>query len=399
MNPNTPDQSIRLRKARIALILDHPFFGALVMNLGVAADTSIPTMCTDGVRLRYSPNFVASLNDRQVVTVLAHEVMHCALGHIFRMEHRDRKRWNMAADYAINNYFQQEIVATPAGKAAPWEWPTATPPLLDPQYEGMSAEEIYNLLPEEMGGDGDGQGDDGDGDGQPGDGDPSPGDAGFGDIEPAPGDKAQQDELETGWRLSVENAVAAAKGAGKLPAGLARSVNEVLHPKIRWTTVLRDLLTSIARDDYSWRRPNPRYLRSGFILPSLRNESMGKLIVAIDTSGSVGEAELSEFMAELNGIANECRPAGVMVIQADAAICATDEFERGEQISIQLCGGGGTDFRPVFAKVDEMTEQPAAVIYLTDGQGTFPDRAPACPVIWCVKGTTEIPFGAVVRIN
>lgn len=384
-------QSGRLRKARIGLILDEPFFGALIMNLKEEETQAVPTFSTDGARLFYNPKFCASLSDAEVKGVLAHEVLHCALGHIFRRGHRDPVRFNQAADYAINNYLTEyNEAAKKAGRAEPFPLPAGA--LIDATYKDLSAEEIYNRLPSPPpgGGKGNGKG------GGKGSGAPQ---SGPGEFTDAPGDESEQAAQESQWKINVQNAATCAKSAGKLPAGLARLVGELLNPQVKWTQVLRDLLTTLCRDDYTWTRPNVRYLAAGFILPTLRNERMGRIAVAIDTSGSIGERELTEFLTELQSISDECRPERITVMQADAAVLAVDEFEPGDEIKIEMKGGGGTDFRPVFTRLGKDDEPPAALVYLTDAEGSFPDVPPSWPVVWAVKGNGEVPFGERVQLN
>ena len=134
--------AVRIQKARTALLLDHPFFGSLLFRLGGRASNSIQTMATDGVSLLYNPAFVETLNAAELAGVLAHEVMHPALQHHTRRGDRDRKRWNMACDYAINPLLLD------AGLTLPKDV------LIDHRFRGMSAERIFNLIEEQQDQDG-----------------------------------------------------------------------------------------------------------------------------------------------------------------------------------------------------------------------------------------------------
>jgi predicted metal-dependent peptidase len=129
--------AVRIQKARTALLLDHPFFGSLLFRLGGRASNSIQTMATDGVSLFYNPAFVDTLNVAELAGVLAHEVMHPALQHHTRRGDRDRKRWNMACDYAINPLLLD------AGLTLPKDV------LIERRFRGMSAERTYNLIEEQ----------------------------------------------------------------------------------------------------------------------------------------------------------------------------------------------------------------------------------------------------------
>jgi predicted metal-dependent peptidase len=128
---------VRIQKARTTLLLDHPFFGALLFRLGAQARSSIATMATDGVSLYFNPQFVETLSAAEIAGTLAHEVMHPALQHHTRRGGRNPRRWNIACDYAINP------MLVDAGLTLPKDV------LLDNRFRGMSAERIYNLLEEE----------------------------------------------------------------------------------------------------------------------------------------------------------------------------------------------------------------------------------------------------------
>ena len=389
----------RIRRARVSLIFSEPFFGALVMNLKNVCDPSIPTFATDGRNLYYSPEFCATLSDAEVVGVLLHEVAHCALLHFARRENRDPLRWNMATDFAINLFIDDYVKGAAAlGSNISYRLPKLEGICLDEKFRGMGAEEIYSLLPQRMKKfvsigdviepkDGDGQGGDGGG---------------------KEGEEGQTyanatEKLEAEWKVAVKQAAAIAKGQGKLPLCAARLADIIGEPKVDWRRELRDVLTAIACDDYSFRRINTRYASSGFILPSLKSERMGEVVIAIDTSGSVGNKELGAFLSEALGILETCKPSAVHIVQCDADIGAVNRFEPGDVLEIEPTGGGGTDFRPPFQWVsDNMPEAPAALIYLTDMAGTFPDTCPDYPVLWVsivADAVSSAPFGRAIFLD
>jgi len=178
-------------------------------------------------------------------------------------------------------------------------------------------------------------------------------------------------------------------------------VESIRHPKVPWQEQLRDYVSAFARDDYSWQRPNRRYEETGFTLPSLRNFRCGCVAVAIDTSGSIGQIEFEQFMGELRDILETVKPERLILLQADAEVADYRVLENGETLDdkIQMCGGGGTDFRPVFDRIEEEGEQPEVLIYLTDACGSFPDQAPGYPVIWAVTTDAETPWGDRIRVS
>lgn len=403
----------RLQKARIGLILDAPFFGSLITRLDMIEDEKVPTFCTNGVNIRYSPKFLATLTDEEVKGVLAHEVAHCALGHLWRMDSRHPLKWNVATDYAINQLlddYAQEC--RQRGQAVPWTLPKGG--LLDKSLGDKSSEEIYRLLPEvqeimlklpagggascgefekppsEGKGKGNGNGDkDGKGGGSGADGDEK-------------GPAGAESGLEADWQIATVQAATVAKMQGNCPASIQRLIDEIVNPKVPWREVLREFIRRRARDDYSFRKPNRRYLQQGVILPGMYSERMGPLVCAVDTSGSIDAHTLAEFQAEIQCALDECLPERVEVVVCDAAVHVVQTFEPGEKVRIDAKGGGGTDFRPVFEHIAKNhDEDPTALIYLTDLYGSFPASAPSYPVLWAAlgHGNQKPPFGELVAIK
>jgi predicted metal-dependent peptidase len=369
--------------ARTNLLLSQPFLGALSLRLKLIETDSVPTAATDGVVLKYNPSFVDALTPAARQGLIAHEVLHCAEGHPWRRDGREPRRYNRAADYAIN-----PIVA-----AAGMELPQGA--LLDDAYKGLSSERIYSLLPPDP------PSESQDGDGGEGDGDPDPG--GCGAVEDyRPGQDQQSIDpaaLSAEWQAAT--VAAAAQATGKLPAGMERIVERCRRPACRdLVAALSEFAAQAAREDYSWRRPNARYMAQGLYLPVLASEELPPIVAAVDTSGSIDQELLARYVEALQVVLNEARPSRLVVIAADAAVRSERELVPGETVpGTGYAGGGGTDFRPVFERVEQMEEPPCAIVYLTDLEGTFPDRAPDCPTLWVVadpgdrESSVFRPFG------
>lgn len=138
----------RLKRARINLLMDEPFFGSLLMQLKIIERRNIPTFRTDGAQLQFNPAYLDKLDDTQLRTVLAHEVMHCALLHPFRVGHRTLKLANRATDYAVNNFLDHYNQQTPGTPPFKWAQDDAGKPdvLIDHAYDNMSFEGIYAAL-------------------------------------------------------------------------------------------------------------------------------------------------------------------------------------------------------------------------------------------------------------
>lgn len=417
----------RITRARVGMLLDNPFFGSLTMQLRAVVDESRPTFSTDGRTLHFNPKFLDELSDVELRTVLAHEVMHCAMLHPYRRGARDLQKFNIAADYAINNFLDNANKEAEAkGNTPPFAF---TGPLakvyLDHQYDGLSAEEIYHRLidPPQPGGGGNqsqpspssspsssGAGQPGTKPGKgPGKGkSPSPPPA----SAPSPGeftdgatDEASQEEGESDWKVAVQQAALGAKAKGQLPAEAERYVEELLNPKLPWPEILRQFLTATAKDDYSWARPNRRYASAGVILPGMHSPRLGKVIVAVDTSGSIGQAEFDAFMSEVQGILFNCQPETFILAQCDAKLHDWQELDVFADVAkIECKGGGGTSFKPVFERAAEdcaAGAAPAALIYLTDLEGDFPDVEPGYPVLWAStnRRDQQAPFGITLPLE
>jgi len=373
-------------RARTALILSEPFFGALALRLRCQEDPACETLWTDGLHLGYNPAFVETLSQAELKGVVCHEVLHCSNGHPWRREHRDMKKWNDACDYAINPIVEGAGMTLPDGC------------LNSPQFKGKSAELIYSLLPNsESGKQGGGQGR-----GQQGKQGQAPGQGGStygpGEVRDAPAEGAADQEAD--WKIATAQAAKVAKSQGKLPAELDRWVGEALRPKVDWKAILHRFVQQAAKLDYSWRRPNPRYVASRLYLPVLHSEQMPPLVVVVDTSGSIGSEELKQFAGEISAIMAQVKPERVHVIYCDARVQRVEEYEPGDDLQLRPKGGGGTNFAPPFEWVQKEGLEPACLIYLTDGWGSFPTEAPPYPTLWIMTtDKDQVPFGEVVRLE
>lgn len=205
------------------------------------------------------------------------------------------------------------------------------------------------------------------------------------------------------WQVAVAQAtrIAEERGKGDLPAGLARTVNEILQPTVPWCEVLREFLTRTARNDYRWNRPNRRFVARHLYLPSLAGESLGEVVVAVDTSGSIGQAELDRFAAEVQGIL-DAYDVHLTILYHDTNVTEVEEWSpKDGLIRLRPLGGGGTSHCCVFKWLEERGLDPSCVICLTDLYTTFPMICPAYPVLWVVVGgcSTDPPFGQSLSVG
>jgi predicted metal-dependent peptidase len=391
----------RLQKARTTLLLDHPFFGSLLFRLKGRESRSIKTMATDGMSLFYNPDFVDTLNAATLCGVLAHEVLHPGLQHHVRRSGRDPKRWNEACDYAINPILLDAGLHLPEGV------------LVDDRFREMSAEQIYNQLQTETeqepsqpddaqkaGGDG-AASSHGCADGSGALSAPVT-EGGIGQVLDAPvaaEETPTAEEQAREWSVAVNQAVTLARQAGKVPAGIERTLDGAAEAAVDWRELLRRAWSETTPADYSWMRPNRRHIWAGLYLPGVVREGVGEVAIAVDCSGSVNSRQLRLFEAEVHSILEGQRPRRVYVLYFDAVVHKVETFEAGQCVSLNPVGGGGTEFGPCFEWLDEHDVRPQTLIFLTDLYGSFPDSEPAYPVLWASTGGRSAPFGHVVPMQ
>lgn len=210
----------------------------------------------------------------------------------------------------------------------------------------------------------------------------------------------QLEDLSVQWQQRMAGAAQQALQSGKLEGEMARMVDHLLQPKLPWRMLLAHFMTSTARDDYSYSRPSSRR-GDPAVYPSLRSAETN-IIVAVDTSGSISEEEIQEFVSEVDSIKSSVR-ARVTLLTCDSDLnygCPWvfepwDEF----RFDVEIRGGGGTNFRPVFDWIDNQDQMPSLVLYFTDAEGIFPEVEPMYPVTWLVKGKVNVPFGQRIQLN
>ena len=373
------DTATRLAAARSRLILDKPFLGALALRLPLVETDAAWCRSTwsDGRTLYYNRAYVDSLDAGQTQYALAREALHCALLHFYRRGNRDRFLWQTACDYAITPILLDDGLE-----------PTPDTVMM-PEYEGLTAEEIYPLLqnagirrrPSA-----------GQEDGKEG-GEPLP------QPPPEPGAR-EAERLAAQWQQRLAAAAQQALQAGKLGARMARLVDVFLQPRLSWRSLLAQHLSATARNDYSYARPSTRR-GDPAVFPGLRSDEID-LVVAVDTSGSVSADEIEQFFAEIDAIKGQVR-ARISLLCCDAEIDAAcpaifepwDEF----RFPAEVRGGGDTDFRPVFEWVERQDRRPDTLLYFTDAHGDFPEFEPPYPTLWLVKGKAAPPFGTRIQLN
>ena len=375
----------RLSKA-VVDIMGSPKYVALAGVLMIGSrtvDDKTKTACTNGRDEMYGRAFIDTLTDAELRFLVLHECYHKLYRHLTTWRHlydENARLANVACDYVIN------IKLTDDNTDGFAIMPKVG--LLDAKYRGMDSAQVYKLLKDEQQDSGAGEG----GDPGEGDGDGAPSGTGLDDHDWEGAHEMTAEETKELARDLDEAIRQGALAAGKLGSGGDRMFEDLLQTKIDWREMLREFIaTTCQGNDYStWRRPNRRFVSSGYYMPSGVSEQVGELVIAIDTSGSIGGQELAKFLGEVKGICDQVKPDVVRLLYWDTQVC-TDEKYIGAGVenivqSTKPAGGGGTTVECVPEYMTQHGVKPQAVIVLTDGYlggswGTW-----ACPVLWCIVG-------------
>ena len=392
------DADEKVARVKTEFVLDSPFFASIFLSMELREATPednlpIPTVGTDGQNVLWTREYVNGLGLDELIGVMAHEVIHVVSFHHLRRGTRDPMIWNMATDYTDNLVVEESGFILPEGL------------LKDPKYDGMDAETIYNhllkldkqtmkkMIEDFQGGKGKnakGQGcgwvmdqknEDGSG------------------VTPS-----QAKQAERLQKVANEAAaIAHQKMCGNLPAFLKRLLGALAQPKVNWREALAQFVEVNSKSDYNWTRPNPRFIQSNFYLPQIYKPEIGQVVNLIDASGSISDKEIKLEVSELQGILWAYEGVTLQVIFFDTV--ATEPIEITDDTDIKKINvdmGGGTDYKPAFAKIEKANLEPVCIICLTDGYcNSFP-KAPDVPVLWILIGSNNNfhpPFGDVIVLN
>lgn len=396
-------------------------------------DARIPVAATDGARLILNAKAYFGYHPLERVFIIAHEVLHavmdhCAQGYRFArarsVSYADGTRlpyapelMNVALDLVINDLLAESGI----GQLPRNCWRDKRLGKFDdealtvyrnlykaaggstPQGNGQSGFDVL-LEPGQLAGQ-DAQGNAGQSPGQ------------GASMTP---EQAMSARSEVEWKTAVAAGMASARLQGKLPGALDRVLGDIVDPQVSWQDKIQALFArKVGTGGYDWRRPERQLISRPFLqgvtrevtasdavfAPGRSGKGVDCVVVAVDTSGSIGDREVTAFFSEMAGIIEDCRPRRLVVMWCDAKVQRVDEVEEAADLALLrkkgAPGGGGTAFEPVFAEVVSMGLEPAALVYLTDGMGSFPDRAPAYPVIWgsIYAKPDHYKFGDVVEIK
>ena len=369
----TPQE--RLTALMMRIRGDHPFFGTLGFFATFHLDDSFPTAATDGKDIWLNPEFVLSLELNEYAGLIVHELLHAALQHCSRRRERDAMLWNVAADIVVNGAILNDTdYKLPRGA------------LVDPELCMLCVEEVYEQLQS-----------------QPNmtlklqmidlvEGDSS-----------CPDREQKSRELSSYWRSAISQAGAIARQAGRGYGhegfGAIRDIDELLDPTLGWRELLWQYVVSTPSDYMEFDR---RFVWQGLYLDDVVGEKV-QVAIAIDTSGSIMQEELTEFMSELQGIFDAYPNIEGLLFYADGDLYGPYEFASMDEIP-QPKGGGGTSFTKFFKYMTKHYKNDSIVcIYFTDGYGDFPKAVGGLDVIWVIRNggipSTAVPFGKVIRLG
>lgn len=380
----------KIIKARIELLRAHPFFGTIAMNLKPIELTEkdvekylgdMPTIAVDEYgNMPYNKEFIEKATIEDVMFYLAHESMHVALEHIWRMGSRDNKAWNLASDFAENYLLEEEM-----------RLPEHVLGHNDDTYKGKAAEEIYGdmvnkgkkyiikmggkafdkMIPPTAGGGGQGN--------QP--------------QQKGPFWKPGQSKLDP--NKIVKDAITFAKNQGHLPAGMERVFKEMFETQMSWKELLLKYINEILPKDWTYMKPSKRFSSTGVYIPSVTKQEI-ELYIALDSSGSISDVEYSTFLSEVATIVTQFENVKGFVLVCDAEVQDVTEIDNQfDPAFMHGHGYGGTSCIPVFKWIkDEKDERIKLLIYMTDGYIDEPTEevySGDYPVLWIVtkKGQTN----------
>lgn len=386
----------RLKKVKIALMRNPKF--ALWSGIMMVGKTEIrddmPSAGTNGRDEFYGREFIKQLDDKELGFVVLHENLHKAFRHLFiwkKLDEIDRGLTNAACDYVINLQIvemdpTEQVVATPKKNGE-------TMGLLDTRFKGMNTKQVFDILRKEQEENGDSR-------------------ERF-DFHDWDGAKELTDDQKKELEREIDQAIrqgqiAHAKLNGKGAGGINRELSDLLEPTVDWREVLREFVKSVCnnKDVSSWRRVNRRFIGQNIYLPTLIGEKVGRVAIGIDTSGSIGEPELNQFLSEVQAIAKDVNPAAVDLIYWDSEVAAHEEYVDAQVYNIVSStkpkGGGGTDPTAMMHYLKERNIKPEVIVMLTDGCiGDWGDEWDA-PILWAISnGSSDVlaPVGKTIHIK
>lgn len=386
----TSDQVIELLvKARVNLLINQPFFGNLATRLRfIDATKWCPTAATDGRNFYFNRHFIAALTPSEVVFLVGHEVLHCVYDHM-------NKKWMGSRNPMLANIAQDHVINLDLMDAGIGEKITAVEICADWRFRGKIWEEVYDILFKEYEEQGRIQyvqtldvhldGDSGSGD-QEGEGTG----ANDGTEGPIKYSEEELDQISSEVRDAAIQAAKAGNGAGKMPGGVKRIIDSLLNPQLDWRELLAMQIQSVLKNDYNWMRPSRKGMDAGFYMPGMDHDQTIDIAIAIDTSGSISNGMLRDFLSEVYGIMSQYSDFTVHLWCFDTEVhnpvkITADTISDFEEY--ELDGFGGTLFECNWEYMKENNIEPKKFVMFTDGYpcGSWGDEN-YCDTLFIVHG-------------
>ncbi len=402
----------KIGQAKARLMMDHPYFGTIASSLEIEKSDTIEAFVSDGKTLQLNNDYFDDAQVEDLEFALANGAMHTVLKHENRAGDRNAWIWQLATDYTINAMLVNNGLMLPQRAN------------FQERFEGMYAEEVYEILcgeindqaPSDTLNDSEQKAEDESGESDPKSHQDSGSTSQASQAESSSStqseerkeeersdrgkeDKSPEMDLdEENTELFFEQLFNKINRQGTLPKDLEFLVPRYFSHQIDWREMLYRHIASYAKSTFAFVPPNMKYLYRGIYLPSLSSDLL-RIVIAIDTSGSVDEDLLSLFLGEVMSITQQYPNFEIDLITADAKIQSHEVFLPGETLTYEIQGRGGTDFRPVFEYIDRYIDHPTLLIYFTDGFGTFPDEEPNYDLLWVLSEIQDVPFGEVMEIK
>ena len=347
----------KISRAKAKLLVDYPFFGTLASRLEVVLNDDIQAFKNDGITLEYNSDFMQDITPAELEFVLANGAMHASMAYENRQGERSNWLWQLSSEYAINDILVQ------SGLERPYQAHYSE------RFINLYTEEIYaelkadiirdaKELPESEGDDVDSR------------------------VKPENDEKSTSGNLDEELFKEFSHSILEKEDKdAPIYELLKRFFNLEKESKYDWRDELRDAIDRFAKDDYAQMPPNKKFLSQGIYLPSLTSETFN-LVIAIDSSGSIDDELLSEFLSEVNSLILSIIKYKIDILVCDYKVRSHKTFYGGDTLELSLEGGGATDFRPVFEFIDENLFDTKLLIYFTDLDGTFPKVMPNYEVKW-----------------
>jgi len=388
-----------IQKDHVALMKDPKYclYSGIIMIGRTEVKDDVPTACTDGRNTYYGREYMAKLASSKRKGVILHENLHKAFRHTTVWKHLFKENptmANMACDYVINLMIMDgdnSFVSLPDGA------------LLDHKYKGLDAGTVYRMIKEEAKGGtvhvkrvGDQEGKD------------------VPVVEVSNG--LDEHDWESAEGMTNEEKEALAKDvdqalrqgailAGKMSANIPREISEVLQAKVDWREALREFITSFCadKDESTWRRPSRRWIGQDVYMPSMIGESVGRIVIGIDMSGSIGEEEIGQFLGEVQNICERVKPEGIDLLYWDTRVCQHEKYEQDQLdnllSSTKPRGGGGTDPQCIVDYMGKKKIKAECAVILTDGYVSSWGEGWSCPTLWGITTDVVSNIGKTVHVN